>query len=142
MSAKKQSLTKEEQKLLKNFKEQTEEMEMTQVKDLNINCNSPYQFAKTHSVYVKDWKKTKQQMLDKLDSGNLPENTRPQVMQEMIKIGDEIIEKKLEYVRKGFMLKFGKSIYDYIGYDGKTKGCLGAVLFFIITGAAIIYLLV
>jgi hypothetical protein len=144
MSKKQQSsLTKKEKETLEQFRKQTEEMEMAQVMDLNINCNNPYQFAKTHSVYVKDWEKTKQQMIDKLESGDLPNDTRPEVLREMIKIGDEIIEEKLKHVREGFTLKFGKSIFDYIGNDGKTKGCLGVVLFFVITTSmAVVYLIV
>ena len=53
-------LTSEEQERLKNWIAQIEAGEMSQVQDLIDNCNITYQFAKTHSVYVKDWEKTKQ----------------------------------------------------------------------------------
>ncbi len=53
---------------------------------------------------------------------------------------DKIIEKKLEKVRRNFENKFGESIFNYLGKDGKTKGCLGMVLFFIATGISLFYL--
>jgi len=54
-------LTKEENKLLLNWIDNAEAGEMAQVQDLMLNCNITYQFAKTHSTYVKDWESTRTQ---------------------------------------------------------------------------------
>lgn len=131
MTKKKQKLTKEEKEFLKNFKKHTEKMEMLQANDLIVNCDNPYQFAKTHSVYLKDWEKTKKQMIDNIEKQNLPAHLSSAVVEEMSEIGEVIIQKKLEKVRDAFMSKFGESIYNYIDHDGKSRCCLGGAIFFV-----------
>ena len=64
------NLTSEEQGQLKNWVAQMEAGEMAQVQDLIQNCNVTFQFAKTHSVYIKDWEKMKGQMEGNLERGN------------------------------------------------------------------------
>ena len=138
----KQLFTKEEKQLLENFKKQSTEMEEIQIAELDYGCNVSFQYAKTYSNYVKDWEKTKKKMLDQLETGNLPPDTSPEFHKEVIEIGDCIIKDKLRKVRKNFERKFGKSIFNYLRKDGKTKGCLGIFLFFIFTGTSFISLLI
>ncbi len=58
----KKNLTEEEREYLENYIAQVRIGEMAQVQELINNCNITYQFAKTHSIYIKDWEKTKQVM--------------------------------------------------------------------------------
>lgn len=121
----KDNLTKEEQEQLKNWVGQMEAGEMAQAQDLIDNCNITYQFAKTHSVYVKDWEKTKQQMENNLKNGVLPPGVSANLFQAIIDASEEVMQKKLKMVRDAFQKKFGESIYNYIGLDGKTKKLFG-----------------
>lgn len=98
---------------------------MAQVRDLIENCNIAFQFAKTHSVYLKDWEKTKKQMEGRLGSGNLPPGTSPQLFKAIMYASEQIEQRKLKAVRDAFQEKFGESIYDYLGQDGKTKKFFG-----------------
>ena len=119
------NLTKEEQENLKNWISQMETGEMSQVQDLINNCNISFQFAKTHSIYLKDWEKTKERMENNLKSGILPPGVSANLHRAIIDATDEIIQRKLEIVRDAFQRKFGESIYDYLGPDGKTKKLFG-----------------
>lgn len=118
-------LTKEEELALENFIKMTRELEMAQVDDLIFNCENRFQFAKTHSVYIKDWEKTKEMMELRIKNGQLPSGTSVQFMRAMIFYGDKIIEEKLQKVRQAFHMKFHETIYNYLGDDGKTKKFLG-----------------
>ncbi len=131
-------LTEDEEKILKKFVNKALEAEMVQAKDLVDNCDNKYQYAKTHSVYVKDWEKTKQEMLNRLETRNLPEGTSPELLRKMINSLEQVFNKKLDLVQKGFSEKFNESIYDYIGKDGKTKGCFGVIIILAVTGLSII----
>lgn len=131
----KSRLTKEEKQFLKDFEEQTRMMENMQVMDLDQNCDHPSIYAKTHSTYIKSWEQTKQQMEEKLENGELPPDTSAAVIEEMIKIGDKIINEKLEKVQRNFSRKFGESIFNYLGSDGKAKSCLPIVLLVIVLSA-------
>src|SRR3990167_8212424 len=95
-------LTPEEQEQLKNWVLRIDEGEMAQVQDLIDNCNITYQFAKTHSVYLKDWEKTKRQSEEKLRNGVLPPGTSANLYRAIIDCTDEIIQRKLEKVRDAF----------------------------------------
>ncbi|MEK7136441.1 MAG: hypothetical protein AAB821_02520 [Patescibacteria group bacterium] len=121
----KNSLTSEEREQLKDYVNRVQTGEMAQIKDLMENCNSAYQFAKTHSVYVKDWEKTKQQSETKIKNGVLPPGTSANLYRAIIDTTDEIIQQKLVMVRDAFQTKFGESIYNYLGLDGKTKKLFG-----------------
>lgn len=121
----KNNLTSEEQRHLKNWIAQAEKGEMAQVRDLINNCNITFQFAKTHSVYLKDWEKTKQRMEENLKNGILPPDVSANLHRSIIDATDKIIQKKLEMVRNAFQRKFGESIYNYLGPDGKTKKLFG-----------------
>jgi hypothetical protein len=123
---------KEEEQSLKEMKIQLLTNELQQIDELNKHCNVSFQYAKTYSSYVKDWENTKEQMLDQLNSGQLPPDTSPEFHKEVIKVIDIVIKSKLEYAQKSFELKFGESIFNYLGKDGKTKGCFGVILFLII----------
>ncbi|HEY4498485.1 MAG TPA: hypothetical protein VJH94_00295 [Candidatus Paceibacterota bacterium] len=116
------ALTKEEQRQLENWTLQTEAGEMAQVHDLVENCNISFQFAKTHSVYLKDWEKTKERMENNLRRGVLPPGVSANLNRAIIDATDKIMQKKLANVRTAFQMKFGESIYNYLGKDGKTKG--------------------
>jgi len=119
------NLTPEEQKQLEIWKNKTEKGEIDQVKDLFLNCNSPHQFAKTHSVYIKDWEKTKEKMETNLKNNILPPGVSTNLYKEIISTTDKIIQKKLEMVRMLFENKFNESIYNYLDSDGKTKKLFG-----------------
>ena len=118
-------LSSEEQKYLRNRVIQMETMEMAQVHDLIANCNISFQFAKTYSIYVKDWENTKKKMADGLKSGQLPPDVSPQLFQAMIDASEMIMQKKLKMVVDAFRIKFGDSIhyymYNYQGPNGETK---------------------
>lgn len=118
-------LTKEEEIYLENFIKMTTEQEMNQADDLIFNCENKYQFAKTHSLYIKDWEKTKEMMEQRINSGKLSPNTSVQFMRAMIFQGDKIIKEKLQKVQQAFQMKFHESIFNYLGEDGKTKKFLG-----------------
>lgn len=118
-------LTEKENKLLWNWIENAEAGEMAQVKDLLLNCHNKYQFAKTHSVYIKDWEATKARMIEKLENGILPRDTSAAFFETMIKATDVIMERKFAAVRHAFQMKFGESIYNFLGPDGKTKKLFG-----------------
>jgi len=121
----KNNLTKEEKENLENWVSQIEAGEMAQVQDLIDNCSISFQFAKTHSVYVKDWERTKQKMEEDLENGILPPGVSENLHRAIIDTTDKVIQKKLEIVRNAFQLKFGESIYNYLGTDGKTKKLFG-----------------
>lgn len=118
-------LTSEEQEQLRNWIAQMEAGEMAQVQDLIDNCNITFQFAKTHSVYIKDWEKMKQRMEDNLKNGVLPPGVSTNLFRAIINASDEVMQKKLKNVQNAFQQKFGESIFNYIGSDGKTKKLFG-----------------
>jgi len=137
-----QLLTEEERECLAIFEKQTIDAEEIQIAELDCGCSSSFQYAKTYSNYVKDWERTKKKMLDQIDTGELPPDTTLEFHKEIIVAGDRIMKNKLEKVRINFESKFGESIFNYLGKDGKTKGCLGMFLFFIFTGVSFISLLI
>src|SRR3989344_2280961 len=104
------NLTKEEQENLKNWISQMETGEMSQVQDLINNCNISFQFAKTHSIYLKDWEKTKERMENNLKSGILPPGVSANLHRAIIDATDEIIQRKLEIVRQILLKKNLKNI--------------------------------
>lgn len=118
-------LTSEEEQFLKSWVVQMEAGEMAQVQDLIDNCNITFQFAKTHSVYLKDWEKTKERMENNLKNGVLPPDVSANLHRAIIDATDEVIQRKLKKVRDAFEKKFGESIYNYLGPDGKTKKLFG-----------------
>ena len=119
------NLTSEEEQFLKNWIVQMEAGEMAQVQDLIDNCNITFQFAKTHSVYVKDWEKTKNRMEDNLNRGVLPPGVSANLHRAIIDASDEVMQKKMKKVQDAFQRKFGESIFNYLGSDGKTKKLFG-----------------
>lgn len=120
-----ENLTKEEQEHLENLISQMEIGEMAQAQDLIDNCNITYQFAKTHSVYVKDWEKMKEQMENNLHNNILPPGVSASLFCAIIDSSEEVMQRKLKKVQKGFEKKFGESIFNYLGPDGKTKKLFG-----------------
>ena len=133
MEQKLNNFTEDESNFLKDFTDQTLIGELAQAEDLKQNCNSAFQYAQTHSAYIKDWENTKAKMQENLRTNNFHSDFSPTVYQEMINISNQIVEKKLEKVRSDFHEKFGETIYNYLGTDGKAKGCFGAVLLFFTT---------
>jgi hypothetical protein len=118
-------LSPEEAEALQNWIDRIENGEALQLQDLIMNCNNAYQFAKTHSAYLIDWEKQKQQSEDKLSKGILPPDTSANLYRAIIDATDEIMQKKLKLVRDAFEKKFGESIYNYLGPDGNAKKFLG-----------------
>lgn len=118
-------LTPEEKIKLKDWISQMETGEMAQAQDLIDNCNSAPQFAKTHSVYVKDWEKTKEQMENSLREGVFPPGTSSNLLRTIIDSSEEVMNKKLKKVQDAFEEKFGESIFNYLGPDGKVKKLFG-----------------
>ena len=94
---------------------------MKQVEELCMNCNNPFQFAKTHSTYLTDWEKTKKEMEAKYKNGVLPPGISDHLQRQIIDSIDKVIQNKLALVRMMFESKFNESIYNYLGEDGKTK---------------------
>lgn len=114
-----------EQDFLDNFRIETELVEMKQAQELIQGCSNKYQFAKTHSMYVKDWEKTRAHMVNRINSNQSSANIRKPVTDEMLRIADSIIKEKLDMVKLAFEMKFGESIFNYLGPDGKTKKIFG-----------------
>ena len=119
------NLTQEERGHLKNWVTQIESMEMAQAQDLISNCHITFQFAKTHSVYIKDWEKTKQQMENNLKNNILPPDVSANLFRAIIDATEGVMQQKFELVRLAFERKFGESIYNYLGTDGKTRKLFG-----------------
>lgn len=116
-----QKLSKEDLENISDFEKHAKDGEDLQILDLDQNCNSSFQYAKTYSNYVKDWERTKSRMLEQLNTGNLPPDTSPELHEAMFEALDRVMEYKLEKVRNNFQNKFGESIFNYLGQDGKTK---------------------
>ena len=116
-----QTLSPEEQEKLNAWMVQIEAGEMAQVQDMIENCNITFSFAKTHSAFVKDWEKSKQKLENDLKNGNAPSDMSTNFFRASIDATDEIMQRKQEKVRDAFQEKFGESIYNYIGADGKTE---------------------
>lgn len=122
---KENKLNSDEKKQLEEWTKQLKRVEMAQAQELIDHCNISFQFAKTHSNYVKDWEKTKENMELRLENNDLPPGVSSILFRAMIDSADKVIEKKLEKVRDAFGDKFNESIYNYLGSDGKTKKLFG-----------------
>ena len=61
-------------------------------------------------------------MENNLRRGVLPPGVSANLNRAIIDATDKIMQKKLANVRTAFQMKFGESIYNYLGKDGKTKG--------------------
>lgn len=119
------SLTPDEKEYLKNWIAKIEAGEIAQVQDLFVNCKITFQFAKTHSVYVKDWEKQKERMEKNLQNGVLPPNVSANLYRATIDSLEEVMQEKFKTVQMLFEKKFGESIFNYLGPDGKTKKLFG-----------------
>jgi len=135
-----QTLSPEEQEELNTWMVQMESEEMAQVQDMVENCNVTFSFAKTHSNFVKDWEKSKQKLENDLKNGNIPPNISTNFFRASIDATDEIMQRKQEKARDAFQEKFGESIYNYIGFDGKTENITSAITLFAIAIAIILFL--
>lgn len=129
--------TLKEKATLRRFEKQMRDGELAQFLDLDQNCDISYQYAKTYTVYVNDWKKTKAQMEAAIDNNTIPD--RPEVARELINIGDKIISEKLKLVEQGFRRKFNESIFNYIKEDGTTNSNSGCIAVIIAIIAIILY---
>jgi hypothetical protein len=118
-------LTKEEQEHLENWISQMEIGENAQVEDLIENCDITFQFAKTHSSLLKDWERTKEQMENNLKNNILPPGVSPNLFRAIIDNSDKVMKRKLKRIQDAFAQKFGESIFNYLGPDGKTKKLFG-----------------
>ena len=120
-------LTNEEEKFIKKFIADAYIREMDQVQDLLRNCSNKYQFAKTHSMYVKDWESTKLQIKNNYNRGIMFAGMSKEAFSTLIRQCDEIIDKKLTMVQSTFQSRFGESVFNYLGPDGKTKSLFGGL---------------
>ncbi|HEY4502100.1 MAG TPA: hypothetical protein VJJ20_03490 [Candidatus Paceibacterota bacterium] len=118
-------LSNEEVAALETFLLQSQAAERAQAQDLIQNCHNKFQFAKTYSVYIEDWEKTKATMLAAVQANKLPPSTSKEFMENMLEISEGIIQDKLNTVRSAFEQKFGESIFNYLGPDGKRKKLFG-----------------
>lgn len=110
---------------LKYFATQMEAEEMSQIYNLVQSCNNPFQFAKTHSMYVNDWKKQKEMMENNLLKGIFPPGVDADLFQQIINISDNIVQKKLKIIQFTFQNKFKESIFNYLKSDGTTRKLFG-----------------
>ena len=118
-------LSSEEKKMLDTLVSQIMEGELQQTQELIKNCNNKYQLAKTHSTLLKDWEKTKAKMENNLSIGKLPPGTSANFYKSLIDETQKMMDAKFETIREAFSLKFGESIYNYLGKDGKIKKFFG-----------------
>ncbi|MDD5638666.1 MAG: hypothetical protein PHO28_02035 [Candidatus Pacebacteria bacterium] len=116
-----EKLTPEEKKQLEQLRKKMIDEETSQVEEIFSSCNNKYRIAKTHSVLLKDWEKTKKETEERLKNNVLPPGTSFNFSKAMINMGDEVIEYKLSMIRMLFESTFNESIYNYLGSDGKTK---------------------
>lgn len=121
----KRKLNEQDQILFKSFYLNAEKAEAVQVKDLFENCYNKFQFAKQHSVYLKDWEETKNLMIIKNGRAEPSKKFPEDLFNEMIDVSQHLVDKKLDFVRKEFFRRFHEDIYIYLGSDGKTKKFLG-----------------
>ncbi len=128
------NLSEKDEKYLEDWIDRVNSGEMGQLEDLVLNCDNKFQFAKTHSTYIKDWEKTKSEMEYNLKTNNLPPDVSPELYSLIISETDEIIKNKLDMTKKYFYLKFNESIYNYLGKDGKTSSCFGFFALLVLTG--------
>jgi hypothetical protein len=115
------NLNESESQNLKQMIASIQEAEFAQVEDLSVNCNNPYQFAKTHSNYVKDWEKVKEEMETMLTNNILPPDTSAAFCRALLDEMDKVYQKKFSMTQMLFSSKFNESIFNYLGADGKTK---------------------
>ncbi|HRY37071.1 MAG TPA: hypothetical protein P5230_04370 [Candidatus Magasanikbacteria bacterium] len=127
-----EEFTKEEQEVLVNLEKTMIIEELKQAEELRKLCNNRFQYARTHSAYIEDWEKTKANMEENLKTNNIPKDVSSKFYEELINISERAIENKLRRVRIDFVGKFGDDINNYLGKNGKTAGCLGVFLCFII----------
>lgn len=107
--------SKEEIRFLNKFHEELSLGETQQLNDLEWNCNNRFQFAKTHSVLLKDWKNQRLKILEQIKGNEYNASLRPEVVHEMVRIGDRVMKKKMRRIRDAFERKFGESIFNYLG---------------------------
>jgi hypothetical protein len=120
-----ETLTAEEKGQLDVFVSAAKEAEFAQVNDLLMNCHNKYQFAKTHSVYAKDWEQTKVRLENAIRTGNLPPGISANFQRALIDSMEEVMQAKLGQVQSAFSMKFNESIFNYLSKDGKARGLLG-----------------
>lgn len=118
-------LSHDEIAALERFLLQSQEVEKAQALELIEYCNNKYQFAKTYSVYIEDWEKTKGKMLEAIRTNKLPPGTSKEFMENMIEISEGVIKQKLDILRPAFQKKFGESIDSFLAPDGKRRKIFG-----------------
>lgn len=101
----------EQWQYLQAFKRNAEAAEAEQLEDLLTNCTNKFQFAKTYTQYEKDWNQTKRHMLAQQGKENAP---KPHVLDEMIAIGERLIEAKKSRMAEHFQTTWNESIFNYI----------------------------
>lgn len=115
----------EEKKIIETALLQMQEAEINQSQDLIQNCNNKFQFAKTYSTYIEDWEKTKRGFEELISKNIFPEGMSKKLVEAILEGSEEIIQGKLRVVSTVFQMKFGESIFNYLGPDGKRKKLFG-----------------
>jgi len=64
-------------------------------------------------------------MENNLKNGVLPPGVSANLFRAIIDGSEEVMQKKLKKVQNAFQRKFGESIFNYLGPDGKTKKLFG-----------------
>jgi len=64
-------------------------------------------------------------MENNLKNGVLPPGVSANLFCAIIDGSEEVMQKKLKKVQNAFQRKFGESIFNYLGPDGKTKKLFG-----------------
>ena len=113
-------LPAEESKFIRKLLDQFLQDQVSQVQGLFDSCNITFQYAKTHSVLLKDCERTRITLARKLPQ-SISQEGREVLLSQM----DRVMENKLEAIRKTFKEKFGESLFNYLGADGKTKKLFG-----------------
>lgn len=113
-------LSTEESEIVEGILDRLVQDQTQQVQSLFDFCNTSFQYAKTHSSLLKDWEKAREQM-HASNSSFLSLKGH----QSLISGCDDIMSAKLKAVRETFEEKFGESIFNFLGPDGKTKKLFG-----------------
>lgn len=123
--ADKYNLTAKESNKLEELREHFWNTEMDQLTELFLNCKNKYQLAKTHSNYIKDFEKIKEESTVLIESGNTPDDLSVNFYKAYLEMYENIINEKCEKLRNRFYTLFGEDIYNYLDKSGKSKKIFG-----------------
>ncbi len=132
----KMTWTEEQEEELSAFR-QLADLEMVQAIDITTNCHDKFQVGKTyHYVYRRGMNKDIPRQVRQMASGPVAKREvwTPAFTEEVTRILQAGVQRKLDYVRADFWRRFGDDIESY-GF--KSAGCGTAVLLLGVCGGAI-----